>query len=113
MHEDYKTRLANLSDKLTDIVLDEADPDNWPGEGKPLKEQTQQERGDRYWSKKNAAGSLTLLIKVHSLIGMQTRGGKPGEGGAPDERDFELGKQVAAAEREAMAVLDRIQKGRK
>ena len=27
MHSDYKTRLTALSDKLTDVVLEEADPD--------------------------------------------------------------------------------------
>jgi phenylpyruvate tautomerase PptA (4-oxalocrotonate tautomerase family) len=34
MHSDYKTRLTALSDKLTDVVLEEADPDNWPGAGR-------------------------------------------------------------------------------
>ncbi|MFH7090609.1 hypothetical protein ACHWWK_23175 [Klebsiella pneumoniae] len=81
MHSDYKTRLTALSDKLTDVVLEEADPDNWPGAGKEITKHTKQERGDRYWHKKNAAASLTLLVKVHSLIGMHTRGGrqKPAE----------------------------------
>jgi hypothetical protein len=78
MHQDYKTRLTALSDKLTDVVLEEADPDNWPGAGKKPSELTKDERGDRYWDK-NAAASLTLLIKVHSLIGMQTRGGTPSD----------------------------------
>ena len=73
MHNDYKTRLTALSDKLTDVVLDEADPDTWPGADKPLDKHTKQERGDRYWCKKNAAASLTLLVKVHSLIGMHAR----------------------------------------
>lgn len=35
MHQDYKTRLTALSDKLTDVVLEEADPDNWPGADAP------------------------------------------------------------------------------
>ncbi|WP_205407503.1 hypothetical protein [Serratia marcescens] len=31
MHNDYKTRLNALSDKLTDVVLKEAESDTWPG----------------------------------------------------------------------------------
>ena len=46
MHSDYKTRLTALSDKLTDVVLEEADPDNWPGAGKEITKHTKQERGD-------------------------------------------------------------------
>ncbi|CRL45836.1 hypothetical protein SGGMMB4_03928 [Sodalis glossinidius str. 'morsitans'] len=61
MHNDEKTRLSKLSDKLTDVVLEEADPDNWPGAGKAIDAHTKQERGDRYWCKKNAATTLTLF----------------------------------------------------
>lgn len=109
MHSDYKTRLTALSDKLTDVALEEADPDNWPGAGKEITKHTKQERGDRYWHKKNAAASLTLLVKVHSLIGMHTPGGED-----PDDEAFLLGQQVAAAERKAMEVIERLQhKGKK
>ncbi|MBU4682388.1 hypothetical protein KC222_10210 [Cedecea davisae] len=113
MHADYKTRLTALTDKLTDAVLEEADPDNWPGAGKKAKDLTKDERGDRYWDKKNAAASLTLLIKVHSLIGMQTRGGTAKDNLGQDDEAFELGKQVSKAEKEAAAIIERIQKGKK
>ncbi|AKL35622.1 hypothetical protein NMD36_09460 [Escherichia coli] len=113
MHSDYKTRLTALTDKLTDVVLQEADPANWPGADKKVSELTKDERGDRYWDKKNAAASLTLLIKVHSLIGMQTRGGTPSDNPGQDDEAFELGQQVAKAEREAAAIIERMQKGKK
>ncbi|TYL43905.1 hypothetical protein [Dickeya sp. ws52] len=112
MHDDYKTRLTELSDKLTDTVLVEADPDHWPGAGKSISEHTKDERGDRYWFKKNAAATLTLLTKVHTLIGLHTRGGTPKESD-PNEGDFELGKQIAAAEREAAKIIERMQNGNK
>jgi len=113
MHQDYKTRLTTLSDKLTDVVLEEADPAHWPGAGKKPSELTKDERGDRYWDKKNAAASLTLLIKVHSLIGMQTRGGTPNDNPGQDDEAFALGQQVSKAEREAAAIIERLQKGKK
>jgi hypothetical protein len=112
MHQDYKTRLTALTDKLTDAVLEEADPENWPGGNKRTDQLTKQERGDRYWDKKNAAASLTLLIKVHSLIGMQARGGTPSDNPGQDDEAFELGKQVSKAEREAAAIIERMQKGK-
>ncbi|EAM6080673.1 hypothetical protein CDJ04_07135 [Salmonella enterica] len=108
MYEDYRTRLTNLSDKLTNVVIEEADPDNWSGSKKPVKELTKDERGDRYWDKKNAAASLTLLIKVCSLIGMQSRGAT-GEN-ADDDDDFGLAQQVAKAEKEAAAIIERVMK---
>ncbi|EJP5180880.1 hypothetical protein NT945_002122 [Salmonella enterica] len=107
MYEDYRTRLTALSDKLTSVVIEEADPDNWSGSKKPVKELTKDERGDRYWDKKNAAASLTLLIKVHSLIGMQSRG-TTGEN--VDDDDFGLAQQVAKAEKEAAAIIERVMK---
>ncbi|EAW4590365.1 hypothetical protein CJH50_13080 [Salmonella enterica] len=114
MHQDYKTRLTALSDKLTDVVLEEADPDNWAGGNKRANALTKQERGDRYWDKKNAAASLTLLIKVHSLIGMQTRGGTPSDNPGQDDEAFALGQRVSKAEREADAIIERLlQKGKK
>ncbi len=112
MHNDHKTRLSLLSDQLTDTVLIEADPDNWPGAGKAIDKHTKQERGDRYWFKKNAAATLTLLTKVHTLIGIHTRGGTPTAEGEDDD-DFGLGQKVAAAQREAAAIIERLQKGKK
>lgn len=112
MSDDNKTRLTDLTEKLTEVVINEADPDNWPGAGKPIKKLSQEERGDRYWSKKNAAGTLTLLVKIHSLIGMHERSQKPGEK-TPAEADFELGQQVNRAEQEAQRILDRIMHSKK
>jgi|GEM_PF-6468564 len=77
MHNDYKIRLNAPSDKLTDVVLEEADPDTWPSAAKPPDKHTKQERGDRHWCKNNAAALLTLLVKVRLLIGMLTHGGTP------------------------------------
>jgi len=68
MRDDQRKQLEGLSESLTDVVLEECDTKTWPGDGKPLDEMTQEERGDRFWCKKNAAATLTLLTKVHSVL---------------------------------------------
>lgn len=107
MREDQITRLQALSESLGEVVIHEVDPANWPGATKDPAELTQQERGDRYWSKKNAAATMTLLLKVVNITGVLNKQ-KPGkdDGDAAEELDGEL----AAAEREAQAIIDRMQR---
>ena len=67
MRDDQFEKLEALQEKLCDTILTEADPDNWPG-GKQLpKDLSQEDRGDRYWCKKNAAATFTLLNKCMSI----------------------------------------------
>lgn len=108
MREDQIQRLQLLSEDLAEVVIGETDPNAWPGAGKPLAELTKDERGDRYWTKKNAAATMTLLLKVVNIAGMLNRHKPaPDAGQAGDELEAEL----AAAEREAQAIIDRLQKG--
>jgi len=98
-----------LSEKLADVVIDEADPDSWPGAGMPLSELSKEDRGDRYWCKKNAAASLSLLSKVEEIVADQN-----GTGVRLFERsDDELDKEIARAEREAEKLLDKVNKAAK
>lgn len=107
MRDDQVQRLQALSEDLAEVVIEELDPNAWPGAGKPLAEITKDERGDRYWCKKNAAATMTLLLKVVNINGIMSKQ-KPGDDpGVQTELDAEL----AAAEREAAAILERIQKG--
>ncbi|CAM4032361.1 hypothetical protein [Ectopseudomonas alcaliphila] len=108
MRDDQIVRLQALSERLGEVVIEEVDPHKWPGNDKPLGELTQQERGDRYWCKKNAAATMTLLLKVVNIAGILNRQKPaPDAGHAVDELDGEL----AAAEREAQAIIERMQKG--
>lgn len=108
MRDDQITRLQALSERLGEVVISEVDPNEWPGADKPLAQLTQQERGDRYWCKKNAAATMTLLLKVVNIAGVLNRQKPaPDAGHAVDELDGEL----AAAEREAQAIIERMQKG--
>ena len=103
MRPDQIQRLQDLSEKLADRFLLEADPAEWPGGDKSLADLTPQERGDQYWVKKNimATGGVlryTLdLVKSHS-----TPGGEQDE----TERDSDLDRKIKEAERRAAAAVN-------
>lgn len=114
MRLDQLQRLQELSEGMADVVISEMDTAAWPGAGKPLAEITKDERGDRYWCKKNAAASLSLLVKLLSVTGMVARAGSgmitPSE--LPTSGDGvqdDLDAQIAEAERKAEAMLKRAQ----
>ena len=104
MRDDQIIRLQALSESLGEVVIHEVDPANWPGATKDPGELTQQERGDRYWSKKNAAATMTLLLKVVNITGVLNKQ-KPGD---DDSAERELDDELASAEREAKAIIDRL-----
>lgn len=106
MRADQIERLKALSEGLADVVLDEANPENWPGTGKTLADLSRDERGDRHWCKKNAAATMTLLVKVMSITGHVQGGTLP-----KDSTEDDLDKVQAQAEREAVAMLERAGKG--
>lgn len=108
MRPDQIQRLADLSEKLAEVVLEEADPAEWPGANMPLASLSQQERGDRYWCKKNAAATFALLERTASLLtdAKDLRNNRP-------EDDADMEKQIAAKEREASKLLDKVMKGAK
>lgn len=101
MRADQLERLAEMSEKLAEVAIDELNPDAWPGAGKALKDQTQQERGDRYWCKKNGAATLSLVHRLVNLVQQQT-----GIGGRHpmDERD--LDRELREAEKEASKLVN-------
>ncbi|WP_443115489.1 hypothetical protein [Herbaspirillum seropedicae] len=114
MRQDQYLRLQELTEKLTDAFLAEADPDKWPGAGMEVADMDQQTRGDRYWCKKNAAATLTVVMKTANLLGVT----KPpsGEGNGADSEEEEepgLDSEIARAEKEAQKMLAEIQSGAK
>jgi len=107
--EQYE-RLQALAEKLTDVFLDEADPDGWPGAGTPLASMDKTTRGDRYWSKKNAAATVMLIGRVETLVGSIQKGSAAGDGAnAVHETEDELDAEIAAAEKEAAILLNQAQ----
>ncbi len=78
MRQDQLERLHTMAERLTDVLLSEMNPENWPGAGEMPSDMSQQTRGDRYWCKKNCAATLSVIMRrPHSLIGVAA---KPGQG---------------------------------
>lgn len=103
MRPDQLQKLQSLSEALADVVLDEADPAHWPAAGVRPADQTREERGDRYWAKKSAAATFSLLITVEKL----TTNTQEALGREAYE-DGELDQQSARAEGQAARLLDKM-----
>lgn len=107
MRPDQLARLNDLSEKLADTFLTEADPDEWAGGSKLPADLTQQERGDRYWCKKNAMATGGVLRYTLDLVAKHV-----GEEDPSDDADME--KKIRDAEkRAAKAVNDAIARAKK
>lgn len=116
MRQDQFEKLQEIIEKLTDVLITEADPALWPGAGMAPTAMDQQTRGDRYWTKKNAAATLALNMRCINLVGViQNRGGigtPPGDGESVDpeevEREDDMDRAIAAAEREAARRVEQM-----
>jgi hypothetical protein len=76
MRQDQYERLQALEEKLADVFIGEAEPEKWPGHGLDPGVMDQKTRGDRYWVKKNAVATLSLMQRVAVTLGqVQLRGG--------------------------------------
>jgi hypothetical protein len=104
MRQDQYEKLQGLAEKLTDVLVNEVDPDGWPGRGIALSAMDRDTRGDLYWCKKNAAATLSTLTRLHTLIGTVQRVAPPDPEAATDDTDIE--KEIATAEAEALRAID-------
>jgi hypothetical protein len=112
MRQDQYERLQALSEQLTDVFIDEADPEKWPGAGIPLATMDKATRGDRYWSKKNAAATVMLIGRVESLVGSIQSDSNAGTGAAAvTDSENELDQEIAEAEKEAARLLNKVGEG--
>jgi hypothetical protein len=113
VRDDQYLRLQALNEKLIDAVIVEANPDAWPGDPTKLAEMSREVRGDRYWCKKNAAATLSVIMKLTSITGMMERtlrGTAPAPGDPDGDDETDLDKEMKAAEREAKTALAKIQR---
>lgn len=103
MRPEQIDRLVGLEEQLVDVFTDECKPKAWPG----MKDT--QSRGDRYWHKKNALATLTLVGRIQTVLrDARGEGGAGKEAGGPEgELDEEKLREQEAArlERAGVAVL--------
>jgi hypothetical protein len=67
MRKDQIDRLNDLAEQIGEVFLEEADPATWSGVGLPPADMDKDTRGGRYWDKKNAIQTGTLLARVLDL----------------------------------------------
>jgi hypothetical protein len=108
MRDDQIARMAEITEKIADVVLDEADPANWTAIDKKPNQMTVEERGGRYWDKKNANASMALLLNMQKLQ-INTKAAL----GRDPYKDEELDGEIASAEKQAKKLLDEMQLNRK
>lgn len=105
MRPDQIERLKDLQERLCEVVLVDADPINWTGNGRPPMDLDRDERGDAYWCRKMAVSSLAVFSRVSEVVAMTQADRPPGENG-----EDHLDQHIARAEKEAARLLDEMQK---
>lgn len=108
MRPEQIAKLVTLEEELVDVFSTECKPKDWPGLA------TAQQRGDRYWHKKNALATLTLVGRIQTVLrDARTDGGteKPKDEEPRGGRDEEsLEREAERLEAEGVAVLRRHEK---
>ncbi len=117
MKETKRKKLHGIRERLLDVYLEEADPENWTNE-ESAKEEAQELleagakpsevmkvktgwKGERYWEKKNANQTMAMLLNIERYLEATGAGGVAG---GVEEADDE---EIARFEREAKKRLAR------
>lgn len=87
MRQDQFEKIQALNEKLADVFINEANPDNWPGANTPIDMQDKTIRGDRYWMKKNAVATIALIQRITYYVGTIQRNSIPIDPEASDVPD--------------------------
>jgi hypothetical protein len=103
-------RLEERQQELADIFIDETDLTKWPDMSDRVT------RGDRFWFKRNAGATATLIVKIQSILDVALKqpavtdptDAPPGDD--PEEDDAEA--LAAAAMTEAKRIVDKARGGR-
>lgn len=105
MRPDQLDRLTSLHDRLLEVALTDADPQNWIGAGKKPSELSRDERGDAKWCRSLAVQTVALTMHVTRLLQNPVTGGavvpdappaKPAEG-EPEDMEAEIQRFEQAA----------------
>ncbi|WKB53027.1 hypothetical protein [Eleftheria terrae] len=110
MRQDQFDALQERAEQLIDLFIEESDPQAWPGAGLQPAKMDKQTRGDRYWCKKDAVATLACAQRIVALVDQvrqKTAGGDDSPAAVSDGED-ELDKEVAEAEAQAQALMDKV-----
>jgi len=99
MRPDQIARLRDIEERMLDVFMAEADPNEWPGGTTPSAQLEVEERKQRYLWKRAAAETAQLLVRTRALIEE-----RPEDGGAAMPS---LEKRIEAREKEAQQLLER------
>lgn len=108
MREDQAKRLENLEERLVEVVIADADPTNWTGQGMLLGDMDKAVRGDAAWCRKTAALSVALTMQVRRLLADYRQPGDVPPPPYPDDAET----AIAAAEAEAEKMIQRVTGGK-
>lgn len=112
MRQEQFQALQERAEQLIDVFLAESNPEEWPGAGIAPAAMDQKTRGNRYWVKRNAVATLACAQRIIGLVDVARAKTAAGDDnpGAVTEGDDELEQEVAAAEKEAAALMSEIQR---
>lgn len=102
-------KLKALSTKVAEVVLFDADPANWIGNGVAPKDLTKEQRGDAYWCRKLAVSSLSVFGRLINISDTIQDHSSRGNGAAEVEpEDDTLDAEIDAAEKAASKLMDKL-----
>lgn len=112
MRPEQVTTLIALEEQLVEVFTEECTPKKWPGMEKAA------DRGDRYWHKKNALATLTLVGRIQTVL-RDARGDagagadEKGKAKPSDDLDDGLEAEAKALEKAGVTVLKRHEQRKK
>lgn len=105
MKPDQRNRLEALQEKIAEVLIEEMNPDNWAGAGIIPALMDKEQRGNRYFDKKNAAMTAVIYMDNAKLL----ENTKAALGRDP-YKDNELDKKIQKAEQDADKLLESVRK---
>lgn len=106
MRPDQLASLDDLTERLADVFITEADPVNWSGDGKLPADRTKEERGNRSWDIRGAmsvGGALTYVLNIKRAAVEREVDSPPDQAA----RDADLDRQISEAEKRASKAVKR------
>lgn len=105
MTPDQRNKLEQIQERIAEVLITEMDPNNWAGAGVIPALMDKEQRGNRYFDKKNAAMTAVIYMDNAKLL----ENTKPALGRDP-YKDAELDKKIKSAEKEAGKLLEKVKK---